>query len=207
MSGLREQYRLLRDFWTQGFGRMVGICTVGMGIFLILGIGVGLVSPDVIETVLNFFLAGIEESGVIGEDGSISVFALLFNNWWAMLLSAVYGLIPFLFLPILSLATNSVLLGLFAALYLNSELGLLAYLAGILPHGVFELPALVLSIACGLYLCLNINRRILASPRKMPMVELFSGLLRVLLLLVAPLVVVAAFVECYITPLVLALFL
>lgn len=186
---------------------MVGICAVGMCVLLLLGLGVGLVSPDVIETVLSSFLTGIEESGVIGEDGSISVFALLFNNWWAMLLSAAYGLIPFLFLPVLSLATNSVLLGLFAALYLNNGLGLSAYLAGILPHGIFELPALVLSIACGLYLCLNINRQILASPRKMPMVELLSGLLRVLLLLVAPLVVIAAFVECYITPLVLALFL
>lgn len=207
MRGLREQYRLLRDFWRHGFGRMVGICAVGMCVLLLLGLGVGLVSPDVIETVLSSFLADIEESGVIGEDGSISVFALLFNNWWAMLLSAAYGLIPFLFLPVLSLATNSVLLGLFAALYFNNGLGLSAYLAGILPHGIFELPALMLSIACGLYLCLNINRQILASPRKLPMVELLSGLLRVLLLLVAPLVVIAAFVECYITPLVLALFL
>lgn len=207
MSALREQYSLLREFWNREFKSIVSACTKGMILLIVLGAGLGLIYPDVVDAAFDSFTAMVEDAGIIAEDGSISVFALLFNNWWAMLISAAYGFIPFVFLPVLSLVSNSVLLGVFAALYMNNGLGIFMYLAGILPHGIFELPALVLSISCGVYLCLNMNRRILGSEKKIPMVELLSDLLRVILLLVAPLVVAAAFIECYITPLILSLFL
>jgi len=72
---------------------------------------------------------------------------------------------------------------------------------------VLQQQTVVLSIACGVYLCLNMNRHILGNSKKIPMVELLSDLLRVILMLVAPMVVAAAFIECYITPLILNLFL
>ena len=79
--------------------------------------------------------------------------------------------------------------------------------AGILPHGIFELPALVLSIACGVYLCRNMCRLVTSSPRRVPMVALLGDLLRVLVVLVAPMTVAAAFIECYVTPVIMGLFL
>ena len=39
-----------------------------------------------------------------------------------------------------------------------SSLGV--YLVGILPHGIFELPALVLFCAAGLYLCSRVTARV-----------------------------------------------
>ena len=136
----------------------------------------------------------------------MSVFGLLMNNWRAMLLSAAYGFIPFLFLPVFSLLVNGALLGVIASYYMTHGMSMLLFLAGILPHGVLELPALVLSIACGAYLCRNMCRLAVSSPQRIPMVELLGDLLRVLVLLVAPMVVAAAFIECYITPVIMGLF-
>ena len=80
------------------------------------------------------------------------------------------------------------------------------YLAGILPHGIFELPALVIAAACGVCLCRNMGRLVTSSPKRVPMVELLSDLLRVLLFWSLPMTVAAAFPEAYVTPLVMALF-
>ena len=207
MSTLREQYGLLRNFLRSGFSTTVSLCAKGFLAAAVFGAFAAFFYPDVIETALESFSAMVEDAGIVGEDGSISTFALLFNNWWAMLMSAAYGFIPFIFLPLLSLISNGLILGVFGVYYVKSGFGILAYLAGILPHGIFELPAIVLSIACGVYLCRNVNRVITSNPNRIPMVELLSDLLRVLLLLVAPLTVVAAFIECYITPLIMSLFL
>ena len=207
MIGLREQFGLLRSFLKGEFRKILAGCACCMLLASVTGFAIGTFFPDVVDTTLEYFATVVEDAGIMNEDGSISVFALLFNNWWAMLISAVYGFIPFIFLPMISLLTNGLILGVFAAMYIHNGLGILAYLAGILPHGIFELPALVLSIACGVYLCLNMNRRILGSKKTLPMVELLSDLLRVLILLIAPMVVAAAFIECYITPFILGLFL
>ena len=149
----------------------------------------------------------ISESGVIDENGGMSVFALLMNNWRAMLVSAAYGVVPFLFLPIFSLLMNGALLGLLAAVFASGGNSIAAYLAGILPHGIFEIPALIFSIACGVYLCRNMCRLVVSSPERIPTLELLEDLLRVVVLLVAPLTAAAAFVECYVTPVVMGLFL
>ena len=148
----------------------------------------------------------VEDAGIMDNEGNISPFGLLTNNWTAMLLAALYGFVPFLYLPVLSLISNGLLIGLLAAWYHNSGLSMVLYLAGILPHGIFELPALLISAACGVCLCRNMSRLVTSSPKRVPMVELLSDLLRVMLLIVLPMTVAAAFIEAYVTPLVMSLF-
>lgn len=207
MSALREQASLLRAFLRTDFRRLALGCGAGLLAAAIAGYFIGLTAPDAVGEVLEAFQRMVLEAGVIDDTGNISVFALLGNNWQAMLTSAAYGAIPFLFLPMISLLSNGALLGLLAGYYRSAGLSMAAYLAGILPHGVFELSALVLSIACGTCLCRNLCYMVLGSPRRVPLVELFSNLLRVLLLLVLPLTTAAALIECYITPAVMGLFL
>ena len=206
MSWLNEQFVLLAKFLSGGFRRTAGFCALGMAA-AILGAGIGLAFPQQAAQILNSFMEQVEQSGVIDEAGQMSVFSLLMNNWRAMLLSAAYGIIPFLFLPLISLLSNGVLLGVLGGLLHASGQSMLFYAAGILPHGIFELTALVLSIACGVTLCRNMCRLVTSSPKRIPMVEVLGDLLRVLVLLVAPLTVAAAFVECYVTPVIMSLFL
>ena len=78
-------------------------------------------------------------------------------------------------------------------------------LAGLVPHGIFEVPALLLSLAAGLCLCRNINRYIRCNEKGM-MKPLLLDLLRVVGLLVVPLLALAAVMEAYVTPLAMQLF-
>ena len=206
MSWLKEQRSLLVEFLGSDFRRTFLLCAAGMLLAALGGFGTALAVPEMVDEVLEAFLTQIEEAGVLDESGQMSVFALLFNNWRAMVVSAAYGFIPFLFLPVLSLLVNGMLVGVMGGWVLQGGGSLPFFLAGILPHGVFELPALVLSIACGVTLCQGICRMIVGSPKKVSMVELLGDLLRVLVLLVAPLTVIAAFVECYVTPVVMGFF-
>ena len=137
------------------------------------------------------------------EDGSFNVLALFTNNLRAMVLGVLYGFIPFLYLPALALGVNAAILGMLASL-IDGQWLLLA--AGILPHGIFELPALFLSLAAGLCLCKNINVYIRKNEKGV-MKPLLLNILRVVVLLVLPLLVIAAVMETYVTPALMQLFL
>lgn len=205
MSWLGEQIVLLKEFFRTDFRRTILGCTLGLAVTVVLGAVIALAAPETVTEMLSAFQSMVEEAGAIDEAGRLSVFGVLMNNWRAMLVSAAYGFIPFLFLPVLSLLVNGVILGMLGAVYASGG-ALLMYAAGILPHGIFELPALILSIACGVQLCRNMCRLVVSSPRRTPMVELLGDLLRVMVLLVAPMTAAAAFIECYVTPAVMGLF-
>ena len=206
MSALKEQLHLLGQFLWTDFRKILLGCTLAMAGSVFFGLILGYVSPEVINTVLEQFMAMVEEAGIMDSAGNISPFGLLTNNWTAMLVAVLYGFVPFLFLPVLTLISNGALVGLMAAWYHSSGIPMSIYFAGILPHGIFELPALIIASACGVCLCRNMCRLVTSSPKRVSMVELLSDLLRVLLLLVLPLTVAAAFIEAYVTPVIMALF-
>ena len=166
----------------------------------------GRIFPDIPTGIIDWFNESVENSGIVQEDGSFSAVALFLNNLQAMALSVLYGFIPFLFRPALSLGVNSIILGALAALYSNNGFSLLMLLAGILPHGIFELPALFLSLGAGLCLCKNINAYIRKNEKGV-MKPLLLNILRVVCVLILPLLAAAAVMETYVTPLVMSLFL
>lgn len=206
MSFLKEQLALLCRFRVAQlpkflrFSWVFFLVSAGLGFFLCV------TDPETTHQILTAFYELAEESGVLDEaTGGIALFPLLENNWIAMLSTMVMGFLPFLLLPALTLLSNGVLIGVLAGVYCTTEgLGLGLFLVGILPHGIFELPALLLSGACGVALCVNTSR-ILLKRSPQPLVPLIEDVLRVLLLLIAPLTVAAALVECYVTPLLLSL--
>ncbi len=206
MSTIKENLLLVRDFLHTDFRKVIVLCAVGLLVTGFCGYWVGTTSPDIVETAINSMMEVIEESGVVVEDGTLSTFSLLANNWTAMLISVVYGLLPFVFLPVSSLIANGFILGITGAMTQLYDQTLSFWLAAILPHGIFELTALVLSIACGVYVCFHMTRRVLARPNRTSMTEVFCDVLRVLLFLVAPLTIAAAFIEAYLTPVIMALF-
>ena len=150
---------------------------------------------------------------------------LFWNNFRAAALGLAVGIIPFLSLPAVGAAANGIALGLVAAFAGQAEsLGTARLAAGILPHGILELPAVWLADAMGIFLCLEIGRRIrkpkraafgvlsdpngLASPETAlpadPRDDIFLGDLVVTFgAVVVPLLLVAAAVEAFVTPLLL----
>ena len=76
-----------------------------------------------------------------------------------------------------------------------------------LPHGIFEFPALFIAFASGLYLCHNVTAHVLGKEGTAPFLPAVRSLLQVFLLIVIPMLIVASVVEAYITPLCVSLFL
>ena len=200
---MKKHFRAVAAFWQEQYGHYVCITAIAFLAITVMAYVAGRFFPDIPTNVIAWFNESVENSGIVQEDGSFSVLALFMNNLQAMVLSVLYGFIPFLFLPALSLGVNSIILGMLAAHYSNNGISLLVYLAGILPHGIFELPALFLSLGAGLCLCKNINVYIRKNEKGI-MKPLLLNILRVLCLLI-PLLLAAAVVETYVTPLVMAL--
>ena len=199
---MKKQLRALGDFWREEYGRWAGMTAVAFLVLVVLSYIAGRLFPEIPATILTYFNEVVADSGIVRDDGSFSALALFGNNLRAMVLSTLYGFIPFLYLPALSMGVNAILLGMVAS-SVNGQWLLLA--AGILPHGIFELPALCLSLAAGLCLCQNINRYIRKNEKGI-MKPLLLNILRVTGLVVIPLLVVAAIMESYVTPAVMQLF-
>lgn len=199
---MKKQLRALGDFWREEYGRWVGMTAVAFLVLVVLSYIAGRLFPEIPATILTYFNEVVADSGIVRDDGSFSALALFGNNLRAMVLSTLYGFIPFLYLPALSMGVNAILLGMVASSVSGRWL-LLA--AGILPHGIFELPALCLSLAAGLCLCQNINRYIRKNEKGV-MKPLLLNILRVTGLVVVPLLVIAAIMESYVTPAVMQLF-
>lgn len=199
---MKKQLRALGDFWREEYGRWVGMTAVAFLVLVVLSYIAGRLFPEISAAILTYFNEVVADSGIVRDDGSFSALALFGNNLRAMVLSTLYGFIPFLYLPALSMGVNAILLGMVAS-SVNGQWLLLA--AGILPHGIFELPALCLSLAAGLCLCQNINRYIRKNEKGI-MKPLLLNILRVTGLVVIPLLVVAAIMESYVTPAVMQLF-
>lgn len=199
---MKKQLRALGGFWREEYGRWVGMTAVAFLVLVVLSYIAGRLFPEIPAAILTYFNEVVANSGIVRDDGSLSALALFGNNLRAMVLSTLYGFIPFLYLPALSMGVNAILLGMVAS-SVNGQWLLLA--AGILPHGIFELPALCLSLAAGLCLCQNINRYIRKNEKGI-MKPLLLNILRVTGLVVIPLLVVAAIMESYVTPAVMQLF-
>lgn len=202
---MKKEFSLLRQFWRGEF-RHFRTITLAAFLFLVTaGYLCGILINGMAENVMDWFSQTVAQSGVIWEDGSFHVLPLFFNNFRAMLLGIAYGLIPFLFFPALNLGFNAMLIGIFGAVYTRNGMGLLPYFAGILPHGIFEIPALVFSIACGIYLCRRITDYVKHNEKGIVKEAVFHCL-RVFILIITPLLLIAAAVECYVTPLVMEWF-
>lgn len=196
----------LREFLVSpAFSYEVRRSAAAFGILVALSFGGGLALPEVRDLVAEWMFSAAEQ--VAGEEGRISMWALLSNNLTACGLSILYGLLPFLYYPALALGLNAVILGGLGAYYVANGYPLGLYLAGLLPHGVFELPALILSFSGGLYLCGQLTRRLRKRETAMPLLQSGACLSMVYMVLIAPLLLAAAYLEAYVTPLIVSLFL
>lgn len=144
------------------------------------------------------FLEGIVTTSIERRlEDAMPVGDLLFyfgNNWQVAYASAFAGLglaIP----TVVSLATNGLILGGIARLEVTPEL----LAAFIIPHGVVEIPGLVVAGALGLYLGVVVWRRLRGQVPTTRLVEAFGHAYRVTLGLIL-VFAVAAVIEAFISP-------
>lgn len=196
----------VRTAWRNGLGYETRRASIAFLVLAPLFYGVCLALPDLRELLLGQVLSSMDGLGVIQDDGTVSALGLFSNNLQACMFIMLYGLIPFLQLPALTLGINAMMLGVLAAWYTTQGVSLLIYLALILPHGIFELPALALTLATGLFVCGQLTRRCRVKEGAFSLWDCILLMGR-MLLVVTPLLAAAAVVEAYVTPLVASLFL
>ncbi len=171
---------------------------VAVGLFAI-GMAVGLAIPTDIADFLAEDLATLEELGIILGPFQISTAIFIFlKNASALLLSFIFSPILCL-IPVLALIANGLVLSFVSTLVVQEEsLGLL--LAALLPHGIFELPALIIGEAAALSFGAMAIVALISKKKRNQLPPNLTRNLRYLMLAFA-LLLPAAIIETYITPL------
>ena len=205
---LQYQISGLKSAWQDGLSGEVLRTAIAFPILVMLSFTLCTVFPALRDSLLSMVLSSMESMGIVNEDGSLSALALFSNNLRATVFIMVYGLVPFIQLPALALGVNTMALGVLASWYIAQGYSIVAFLAAVLPHGLAEFPALILAFGVGLYVCGQVTRRLFRRDESaLHIWDCLVLISRMLLLVLIPLLAVAAILEAYVTPLVAALFL
>jgi uncharacterized membrane protein SpoIIM required for sporulation len=133
--------------------------------------------------------------------GSINAPFLFLNNTRAVALIFVLGLFSFGVLGILLYMLNiGIIGGLYALIELLGMNPLPMFAAGVLPHGIFELPALMIGSAIALYMGAALVTPQTGKSMGEVIIELLADWVKIFLGIVIPLLAVAAVIEAYVTP-------
>ena len=171
----------------------IAICLFGTGIIL------GFTGPGGIANLLAEDIAALEGLASILSPFKISTaIFIFFKNISALLLSFIFSPILCL-LPILALTVNGWLISFISTLVVQ-EKSLGFVLAALLPHGIFELPALIIGEAAALSFGAMAIMALLSEEKRRLLLPNLKQNLRYLLI-AGILLVPAAIIETYVTPL------
>lgn len=166
---------------------------------VLCGLAFTLMSPETVERLFATVFASLNQLGetIFVEQGGVwGSVTLFWHNFRAAMGMAIMGVALGLY-PVLGITLNGFIVGVVLALSLM-EGQLFVFMVGVLPHGIFEIPALVIAAGAGLYLGWGPLRRPWAGYRAA------FGHVADPLLLASAMLVLAAFIEVGITPLLIA---
>lgn len=179
---------------------------VAVAIFLVGAIGGALFAPELASIVKPMYQSLHQKAMTLSSDTPWQLmWALFSNNFRASILMMVGGLLLGV-IPALYVFANGALVG-FVLLVVTSATHanpMLVFLAGIVPHGIFEIPAYLLATAFGFRVTQVLFRSIAGRGNKAMWGQLVLDAVS-LLLWVLVLLLVAAYMESHVTPLVLRL--
>lgn len=204
---LKRQFAALREDWDNGLAGEFKRSAIAFLILYLLAFGLCAALPDLRETMVSRAVSTINSMAVTDENGALSALALFVNNFRACGVIMFYGMIPFILLPALSLGVNAMLLGVLGAWYMADGLPMAAYFAALIPHGIFELPALISAFAVGLYACGQTTGLVRRREGCRSVLECMMLIARTMVLIQLPLLAVSALIEAYVTPLIASFFL
>jgi stage II sporulation protein M len=140
----------------------------------------------IVEKLMEILKDLIEQTKDLDNFGLISF--ILLNNLKSSFFGMIFGFFLGIF-PIISLLANGYLVGFVGRLSVNTE-GL-SILLNLVPHGIFELPALFISLGLGI----RFGTFIFQKNKLKTFQEYFWNSLRVFFLIIIPLLILAAVIE------------
>ncbi|MBR5485925.1 MAG: stage II sporulation protein M [Oscillospiraceae bacterium] len=157
-------------------------------------------NPEFVQKTVEELAQTLAKKGADSETGGVNFTSLLLNNLMVSLIAVSWGAVPFVFLSTPVLATNAIAISVMSAHFVLQGKSMAIFFAGLLPHGIFEIPALVLSVAMGLAISLNSTIRIFKDENTLSFSEMFLTCMKVYAWIVVPLMLLSAITEVYITP-------
>ena len=152
-------------------------------------------TQEIIKELEKFF-------SISEETTSFQMFLFILENnviklFTVILLGIFAGLIP-----LLSLWGNGMILGIFAQI-VSQKLSWSFFMLGILPHGIIEIPVLILSAAIGIRIGKLAIWRIFGRHKNFR--KEFTKAIKFYIVVLVPLLFIAALIEAFITPIFLGM--
>ena len=149
---------------------------------------------------LKSMVEGVADLTLVG-----LLFIIFFNNCLVALLASLGGLL-FSILPLIIILTNGFFVGIVFYFVLDT-VSWNFFIAGILPHGLVELPVIFFSTAMGLWLGRCFFKYLfLKTETKVSLFLKIKKVFYTYVFVVVPLLFLAAVIESFLTPYVLKLF-
>jgi stage II sporulation protein M len=181
---LKKQYKLSWNFLKESRN----FISLAFGVFLVFVL-IGYFFPvpvELQEMIKNYIQAIVLETEGMGTFELISFIFL--NNLQVSFIGLLFGVVLGI-LPIFYSIANGYLLG-FVLKLAFEEQGLCVFL-DLIPHGIFELPAVFISLALGL----KLGSFAFEKNKQESLRNFFLNSMRVFVLIVVPLLIVAAIIE------------
>lgn len=165
-----------------------------LSISILLGYKAAENNPQMAKTFVDQFTS---EFGFIKLLPPILIFLIIFINnsvkaFLAMILGIFFGLAPLFFVFV-----NGYMIGV-VVYFVGSKIGIGRVVMMLLPHGVIEIPAIILACSYGMWLGRMFLKKITGSDVSIG--NCMELAIRYYLKTVIPMLIVAAFVETFITP-------
>jgi stage II sporulation protein M len=141
--------------------------------------------------------------GFLVNDGSGSILsvALFWHNLQAELVIMLLGVFSFGVLSVLAFIGNFALIGgVLGTIRLVGVSPWLIFVSGILPHGIVELPSIILLTSAVLHMGLRLVTPDEGRSIGETMIMTFADVIKILLAVCIPLLILAALIEANITP-------
>ncbi|MDN5310951.1 MAG: stage sporulation protein [Methanolobus sp.] len=147
--------------------------------------------------------SGLEELVQMLEGLSpLEIMLLIFiNNTIAMFIAVLFGIVLGI-VPFLVLVFNGFIIGTIVRMLLIDN-GLAFIVAGLVPHGIIEIPLLLLSTSIGMRIGFEVLRAIAGKPSDIKQ-EFLKGM-KFFFYWMVPLIFLAALIETFITPVIMYL--
>ena len=217
---IKRLYRVERAAWRGHYSRYFKYAARALGLGFVAGFIFFTLWPAQEKKALEFVVKALEDIRLEGSPLLLAL-TLFYHNARASIVAIAAGAVPFFFLPILDPFINGGVLGLLASVSKHQGLDVPGlFLTQVLPHGVFELTAVLYATSLGMYLSAELGKRAVAAwknrtgartqgtyPPEAPGTGAAAGsdslvrnVVRSFILVVLPLLLIAAAIEAFITP-------
>jgi len=166
IASLAELCREERAVWSSHYKRYFKIAARVLGLGFVAGFAFFLLWPEQEKRAFAYLLRSLGDIP-LGAPPLVLALTLFYHNARASLLAVAAGGLPFLCLPILDPFVNGAALGLLASISKHQGLDVpLLFLKSVVPHGLFELPAVLYATSAGLYLSVSLGKEVRAAARR-----------------------------------------